>query len=174
MPTTKAKANPRKVGAAKRPNGADSSHAHFQAIARARYLLRRIFRIVEEKAKEHGLDPLAHQALIQVYGSSRMQLRIKDIAELLDIAPAFASILVKGLVEKKYVSRSRSGKDKRGISITITHSGHRLLHAIDRDVAHHIDFFSHQLTADQRSMVGAILMNYVGITPSSIEPAKND
>ena len=66
---------------------ADDKHAYFESVAEARYVLRKVFRIVEEQAKSADLDPLAHQALIQIYGSPRMELRVNELADRLDIAP---------------------------------------------------------------------------------------
>ena len=38
---------------------------YFHGIAKARYVIRKVIRIVDEQAKKAGLDPLEHQALIQ-------------------------------------------------------------------------------------------------------------
>ncbi len=53
---------------------------YFHGVAQARYLLRKVFRLVEEEAKRAGIDPLAHQALIQIYGSETGALRVKEVA----------------------------------------------------------------------------------------------
>src|SRR5262245_17289396 len=86
---------------------ANDKHAYFESVAEARYVLRKVFRIVEERAKSLDLDPLAHQALIQIYGSPRMELRVNELADRLDIAPAFASNLVRTLATKKLLTRTR-------------------------------------------------------------------
>src|SRR5215467_8164948 len=78
---------------------------YFLGVAAARYVLRKVFRLVEEEAKRAGIDPLAHQALIQIYGSEKGALRVKDVAERLDITPAFSSSLINHLVAKGYVAR---------------------------------------------------------------------
>src|SRR3978361_249878 len=75
-------------------------HLYFYGVAEARFLLRKVFRLVEDEAKRAGIDPLAHQALIQIYGSQARTLQVKDVAERLDIAPAFASSLVKALAAR--------------------------------------------------------------------------
>ena len=76
-------------------------HDYFAEVAEARYVLRRVFRISEEQARAAGLDPLAHQALIQIYGSPERRLRVNQLAERLDITPAFASSLLKSLVARQ-------------------------------------------------------------------------
>lgn len=59
-----------RTNAAIRARGATNKHDYFIAVARIRYIMRKVFRIIDEHAKKLGLDPLAHQALLQVYGSS--------------------------------------------------------------------------------------------------------
>jgi len=164
MDAVNAKTLEQKRRKALRSRNTDDKHHYFQGIAQARYVLRRVFRIVEDKAKEYGIDPLAHQALIQIYGSADMGLRVKEIAERLDISSAFASTLIKDLVEKGYASRTRGGADGRATRVAVTKTGIALLHKIDSDVTLHIDYFGHQLTGAQKEQVLSILMTYVGIS----------
>jgi hypothetical protein len=42
---------------------------YFQVVAECRFVLRKVFRIVDDQVRRHGLEPLPHQALIQVLGS---------------------------------------------------------------------------------------------------------
>lgn len=149
----------------------EDRHSYFEGVAQARYVLRKIFRLVEDQAKKQGLDPLAHQLLIQVYGSAETSLRVKEIAERLDISPAFASSLVKDLVEKKYLARARSTEDQRAALLSITKEGRRLLHEIDEEVQLHTDYFNLQLAPQQREAALSILLFYVGIsleTPATV------
>jgi DNA-binding MarR family transcriptional regulator len=139
-------------------------HDYFRNVAEARYVLRKIFRIIEEQAKPAEVDSMARQALIQIYGSQRCALRIKEIAERLDITPAFASSLVKVLVEKRYAVRKFSEGDRRAISVEITESGKRMLDELDRRVQIHVEYFNRQLAPEQREAALAILMFYVGVS----------
>src|SRR5215831_10315099 len=84
---------------------------YFRGVAQARYVLRKVFRLVEEEAKRAGVDPLAHQALIQIYGSADGALKVKDVAERLDITPAFASSLVKTLAGRGLIATKRDKQD---------------------------------------------------------------
>ena len=86
---------------------------YFYGVANARYILRKIFRLIEDDAKRFGIDPLAHQALIQIYGSSNGRLKIKEVAERLDISPAFSSNLIKRLVGRDCVKTEADNSDKR-------------------------------------------------------------
>jgi DNA-binding MarR family transcriptional regulator len=138
-------------------------HGYFVRIAQARYALRKVFRLVDEQAKLAGLEPLDHQALIQIYGSPTQQLRVKELAERLDIAAAFASSVVTALQAQGLVSRRRGDTDQRVTFVAITPRGRQLLHRIDEQVKAHIDYFARQLDQDGREAVISIVMFYVGI-----------
>src|SRR4051812_14837746 len=90
----------RKRDSVEQARGQVDDHQYFIGVAEARYVLRKAFRIVEEQAKAAGIDPLAHQLLIQIRGSPAMELPVNQIADRLDISPAFASSLVTALVEE--------------------------------------------------------------------------
>jgi DNA-binding MarR family transcriptional regulator len=142
---------------------AKDRHVYFKGVAEARYVLRKVFRLVEDEAKRAGLDPLAHQALIQIYGSDGGSLRVKEVAERLDITAAFASILVKMLVAKGYITRVRDTKDSRVIWVKVTKAGRDLLHRIDEQVQTHVDYFTKQLAPVQTEAALSILMFYAGV-----------
>ncbi|WP_011296065.1 MarR family winged helix-turn-helix transcriptional regulator [Cupriavidus necator] len=152
----------RKGVAAQRARETDDKHTYFVAVAEARYVLRKVFRIVEDQAKKYGIDPLAHQALIQIYGSEGMELQVNQIAARLDITPAFASSLVRMLVEKDFVVRRRGDGDQRVINVAITELGREVMDAIDENVKFHVDYFVTQLTPEEREGALSILMFYVG------------
>ncbi|MBS0536715.1 MAG: winged helix-turn-helix transcriptional regulator [Proteobacteria bacterium] len=156
-----AKIEKRSAAAARSRNGADK-HEYFAAVAHVRYILRKVFRIIEEKAKEVGLESLAHQALLQVYGSPNQELRVSELAERLDIAPAFASNLIKGLVKSKYLKRDSDVSDGRVTILKITPAGRAICDRIDNEVKPHVDYFTSQLTNDERETALSTLMFYVG------------
>lgn len=135
---------------------------YFHGIAEARYVARRVFRIVDEQAKELGLDPLQHQTLIQVFGAEAEPLRVNDIAERLDLAPALASRLVTALEEKGLVARSPSATDRRSVAVTATPDGVRLLEQIDQAVHYHVGHFQRRLDDEQRAFALGIFAFYVG------------
>jgi DNA-binding MarR family transcriptional regulator len=142
---------------------ASDRHLYFYGVAEARYVLRKVFRLVEEEAKRAGVDPLAHQALIQIYGSQTRSLKVKDVAERLDIAPAFASSLVKALAEKGLISTARDKEDSRVNWVRITKEGRALLHRIDEQVQVHVEYFTRGLSSEQTEAAFSILMFYAGV-----------
>lgn len=139
-------------------------HRYFVGVAQARFALRKVFRLVDEQARLAGLDPLHHQALIQVYGSPAQRLRVKEVAERLDIAPAFASSVVTSLEAQGLVSRRRDEADQRVTFVEMTARGRDLLHRIDEQVKVHVDYFARQLDQDMREAVISIVMFYVGVS----------
>ena len=134
---------------------------YFHGVAEARYVIRKVFRIVDDQAKQAGLEPLEHQALIQIFGAPK-PLRVIEIAERLDIPPAYASRLAIGLEEKGLVTRSRSGEDKRSTHVEATDAARDILAGIDRVVAMHVDYFQRQLSETERASALGIFAFYVG------------
>jgi DNA-binding MarR family transcriptional regulator len=152
----------RKLVVAARARRAPDKHEYFKAVAQVRYILRKVFHLVDDCAKEMGLESLAHQALLQVYGSSNRELRVSELAERLDIAPAFASSLIKGLVERKLLRRESDPNDTRVVILQITEAGRELCDRIDSEVWPNVDHFTRRLTADERETALSNLMFYVG------------
>ncbi|MDX3904641.1 MAG: MarR family transcriptional regulator [Pigmentiphaga sp.] len=142
-------------------------HVYFQGVANARYVLRKVFRMVEERARRAHIDPLAHQALIQIYGSPGKSLRVKDVADRLDISQAFASSLVRVLVDGGFAARSREGEDKRETQVTVTEQGIALLTGIDSAVQADVDAFTEGLSEEEKEQALSILLFYVGTSIES-------
>ena len=137
---------------------------YFHGVAEARYVIRRIFRIVDEQAKSAGLEPLEHQALIQRFGAPE-PLRVIDFAERLDVAPAFASRIAKGLDDKGLVRRTASEDDRRSTVIAVTEAGGELLAQVDSQVELHVSYFQQQLTDAERAAALGIFAFYLGASP---------
>jgi DNA-binding MarR family transcriptional regulator len=141
---------------------------YFHGIAEARYVVRKIFRVVDEQAKVAGLEPLEHQALIQILGATE-PLRVIDLSERLDIAPAFASRLAKQLEDRDLVVRSASADDRRSKYLSPTPHTRELLAEIDENVHLHVDYFQRQLTDHERVAALGIFAFYLGASPRLAE-----
>lgn len=142
--------------------------AYVKNIADARYVTRRVLRIVDEQAKTHGLEPLLHQALLQVYGSNKAHgITVGALAARLDVAGAFASRMVRRLEEMGLVYREQSDVDRRATNVIATDKGAEKLAAIDDDVHHHVAYVQHQLRDDERISALSIFAFYVGLDPES-------
>lgn len=137
---------------------------YFAGIAEARYVIRRMLRIVDEEAKRAGLDALEHQLLIQVFGSPHA-LQVHEIAARLDIVPAFASRLIKNLEEQGLVSRAPSPIDGRATIVATTEEGRALLSKIDGQVHRHVAYVQDQFSDSERMAALGIFAFYLGIAP---------
>jgi DNA-binding MarR family transcriptional regulator len=142
----------------------DGLKGYFHGVAEARYVIRKVFRIVDEQAKSAGLEPLEHQALIQLFGSAG-PLRVIDFAERLDIAPAFASRIARRLEDKGLVERTASPEDRRSTVIEVSEAGSDLLAEIDSRVELHVAYFQEQLSDTERAAALGIFAFYLGASP---------
>lgn len=160
----------KKLHAAARARESADKHEYFATVAQTRYIMRKVFRLVGEQAKKAGLDSLAHQALLQVYGSPNRELRVSELAERLDITPAFASNLIKDLVKRKYLQRGSDPADLRVTMLQITAAGRELCNQVDAQVRPHVDYFTSHLTNDERETALSILAFYVVPGPRAAGP----
>lgn len=140
---------------------ADANQHYFSHVAATRFIIRKIFRIIDERAKQEGLDPVHHQALIQIFGSPA-PIPVSQVAVLVDIAPAFASRVVKFLEEKGYVERLDSEHDRRVTLTKITPLGRQTLIDIDEAVGVHVRYFNSQLSQEDRISAMSTFAFYVG------------
>lgn len=138
-------------------------HDYFVDVAEARYILRRVFRIAEDQAKAAGLEPLTHQALIQIYGSPERRLRVNELAERLDIKPAFASALLTRLEADGLIYRQRDTADHRVTWVQVTETVVEKLVQIDNAVDFHVRYFAAQLDRESRERALSTLKFYVGL-----------
>ena len=138
-------------------------HDYFVDVAEARYILRRVFRIAEDQAKAAGLEPLTHQALIQIYGSPERRLRVNELAERLDIKPAFASALLTRLEADGLIYRQRDTADHRVTWVQVTEKAVEKLVEIDSAVDFHVRYFAAQLDRESRERALSTLKFYVGL-----------
>lgn len=100
------------------------SEAEYKALAEFRYQLRRFVRAMEEKVREAGLNPQQYQLLLAIRGlpagmtptitvlADRMQLNHNSMVEMVDRCE-----------ERGLIRRTRSGNDRRRVTLSITAEG---------------------------------------------------
>lgn len=137
-------------------------HNYFMTVAQVRYIMRKVFRMVDEYAKGLGLDPLAHQALLQVYGSPNQALRVGALAERLDIVKPFASNLVTSLVNAGLLKRGADADDMRVTLVGLTEQGRALCHQIDTGARLRVDALIERLSPKERKFALSSLTFYAG------------
>lgn len=137
-------------------------HEYMQIVAHARYVFRTVQRLIDNCARNHGVEPLEHQAMIQIYGASEQRLPIGRLAERLDIDSALASRLVQQLESRLLVRRTRSEEDKRAIYVSLTSKGERQIRSVVEDVHTEVEFFRLVSDESQRRATHEIAAFYVG------------
>jgi DNA-binding MarR family transcriptional regulator len=148
-------------------------HEFFRGVAQARYVLRRVMRIVDEQAKIEGLDPLEHQLLLQLYGSEHLVLGVNKLAARLDVPAAVVSRLLKRLESRALVERRQSGVDRRGTNVFITDAGKNACVAIWHRLKLHVDYFQKQLTEDEKLLALGVFGFYVGVAMDPVPADEN-
>lgn len=134
-------------------------------VAQARYVIRKVQMIIDGCAREHGIGPLEHQALLQIYGASEGALPVGQLAERLNIVPALASRLVQQLQAAGLAARARSEEDRRAMLVTATGAGERLLYRIVEMAHEKVEAFRLGATERERSAAHEIMAFYVGGHP---------
>lgn len=138
-------------------------HDYMQSVAAARYVIRRVQRIIDECVRKHGLEPLEQQALIQIYGAPNQRLPIGQVAERLDISSsALASRLVTKLEAGGFVRRTPSEEDRRTTLASATQLGIDTLDAIVEDIHNEVTYFHGKLTPEDQRAAMDIFAFYVG------------
>jgi DNA-binding MarR family transcriptional regulator len=140
---------------------------YFQGVARARYVMRRVVRIVDELARDAGLEPLEHQALIQVFGvaADAPPVSITELAERLDVPAPVASRLVSELERRGLVERRPAEDDRRITRVVATRAARATLAGIDEQVQARVGAFGRELAEADRAAALRIFAFYVSAPP---------
>jgi DNA-binding MarR family transcriptional regulator len=103
----------------------------YRSLADFRYEIRRFLNFSEEAAREAGIEPHQHQALLAIKGlPTGQKATVGVLAERLQIQHHSAVELVNRLQTKKLIKRVRNGADRREVMLALTGSGERVLAAL--------------------------------------------
>lgn len=109
---------------------ADSDYA---ALASFRRSLRIFLDFSAEAAKQAGLTPQQHQAILAIRGlASPEGMTINDLADHLRLKPQTAVELVDRLEKADLVSRARDAVDRRRVLLTLTAHAETVLETLSR------------------------------------------
>ena len=104
------------------------SDREYEMLASFRHALRRFLSFSEEAARDVGLTPQQHQALLAIKGfQGRGELTIGDLAGALQIKHHSAVGLVDRLVEQGLAARVPAPSDRRQVLVMLTSRGVDLL-----------------------------------------------
>lgn len=98
----------------------------YRLLAEFRFLLRQFLAFSEEAAREAGLAPQQHQALLAIKGYDG-PMTIGDLAERLAIRHHSAVGLVDRLVEAQLVIRDDDPADRRRVALSLSRKAETVL-----------------------------------------------
>lgn len=100
----------------------------YELLADFRYALRRFLRFSEEAAREAGVEPQQHQALLALKGfSGGNRVTVGDLAERLQVRHHSAVGLVNRLVALGLMARAAAPEDRRRVYLSLTPAGEAVL-----------------------------------------------
>ena len=102
--------------------------SHYELLAALRHALRRFQRFSRDAAKEAGLTPQQHQALLAIKGfPGRDYVSVGELADRLQLRHHSAVGLVNRLVQRQLVRRTPSLVDRRRQDVSVTALGEKLI-----------------------------------------------
>ncbi|MFT3870381.1 MAG: MarR family transcriptional regulator [Nibricoccus sp.] len=105
-----------------------AAKTHYQVLASLRYALRRFLAFSQNAARNAGLTPQQHQALLSIKGfRGPGNASIGDLAEHLFLKHHSTVGLVDRLVQKKFVRRIEAPSDRRRVELELTPKGEAMI-----------------------------------------------
>ena len=104
------------------------SKGEYEALAGFRYALRKFLHFSEQAARQAGLTPQQHQALLAIMGyPGADRISIHQLAERLQLRHHSVVGLVDRLAGLGLVERSASAEDRRLVFVSLTPQGKAIL-----------------------------------------------
>ncbi len=127
-----------------------ATKTEYEILAEFRYALRRFLRFSESAAREVGLTPQQHQALLAIQGfPGREQITIGELAERLQIRHHSAVGLADRLEAERLIKRVPGADDRRKVYISLTAHGQSMIEKLS--ALHHEQLV--RLTPQLRSLL---------------------
>ncbi|WP_336968450.1 helix-turn-helix domain-containing protein [Sphingobium aromaticiconvertens] len=111
-------------------NVSDLHDADYAALADFRFALRQFHAFSDERARETGLTPQQHQALLAIRGAEAGQSTIGYVAQRLLLKPHSATGLIDRLETLDLVTRHVAPEDRRRAVLHLTDKALTLLAAL--------------------------------------------
>ena len=99
----------------------------YSALAAFRYEIRRFLNFSEAAAREAGIEPQQHQALLAIKGRPELDTTVGLLAERMQIRHHSAVELSRRLEGRGWIRRSRHGRDRREVQLRLTRRAEKLL-----------------------------------------------
>ncbi|HME49164.1 MarR family winged helix-turn-helix transcriptional regulator [Mycobacterium sp.] len=143
--------------------------AQLGAVADARYLMRRAFRIIDNEARRIGLDPLAFQALVQLMGAPTRSRTVGELATRLDVPAGLVSRLLGDLERLGHVRRLPSPEDGRVKLVRATASAEDLVFTVYARVRTRFHGLRDDLDDDRRREALQVWADNFGVSLAGAE-----
>lgn len=99
----------------------------YAALADFRYEIRRFLNFSQKAAREAGIEPHQHQALLAIKGRPEFDTTVGVLAERMQIRHHSAVELSRRLEVRGWIRRSRNCRDRREVQLRLTPRADRLL-----------------------------------------------
>lgn len=106
----------------------------YRALADFRYELRQFLRFSEKAARDAGLTPQQHQALLAIRAAPGGEMLVGELAERLLLRPHSASELAARLESQGLAARTNDAADRRLVHLRLTERAAKILTSLT--VAH--------------------------------------
>ena len=104
------------------------SKNEYETLATFRYALRQFMRFSETAAREAGITPKQHQALLAIAGfPNRDQIMMSELAERLQVRHHTTVELIDRLAAQDLVVREPGMEDRRQVYVSLTERGKEVL-----------------------------------------------
>jgi DNA-binding MarR family transcriptional regulator len=109
-------------------SGPRITQSHYESLAALRHALRRFLNFSQEAARQSGLTPQQHQALLAIKGfPGRDYVSITELAERLQLRHHSAVGLVDRLTRARLLRRTPSASDRRRVELRLTAQGEKMI-----------------------------------------------
>jgi DNA-binding MarR family transcriptional regulator len=140
------------------------------AVADARYLMRRAFRMIDEEARKLGLDPLENQMLVQLRGASKLTRSVSELSLRLDIPLGLVSRIARQLESRDLLARERSPDDGRVTLVRATSKGRKLVRNVALKARRRFMALREELNDERRRAALHVWANNFGVQINGRRP----
>jgi len=110
-----------------RTSAQNTQSVDYRALSEFRFALRKFLMFSEVAAREAGVSPQQHQALLSIKGSPTSELSVQELSDRLLIQHNSTVELVDRLVQGQLAIRRIDADDRRRVKIRLTPKSERLL-----------------------------------------------